>query len=195
MELSYAVPRNNYQTRDGGWVTMSCSAQRPFERLMDSIGHPEMIADPRFSTNEERVKDPNRRVINQVISEWVGDRDLDDVLGTCEQLGVTIGPIVSMKDIAADAHYLARQSILDIEDPATGTALKVPNVPFRMQATPGAIRFPGLPLGSANAVIYRDLLGYSDERIRELHVMRSHLTAGMQYRCRRLSRGCLWSSS
>ena len=167
-ELAYTAPRNNYPTRDGRWVTMSTSAQKPFERLMECVGHPEMNDDPRFKTNEERIKAPNRRILNQVIAEWVGGRDLQDVLCTCEQLGITIGPIVSMKDIADDAHYQARQSVLDITDPATGTSLKVPNVPFRMHDTPGSIRFPGLPMGSANDVIYRDLLGYSEERIREM---------------------------
>jgi crotonobetainyl-CoA:carnitine CoA-transferase CaiB-like acyl-CoA transferase len=167
-ELSYVVPRNNYRTRDGRWVTMSCAAQKPFERLMKCVGHPEMNADPRFKINEERIKDPNRRIINRVVSEWVGSRDLQEVIETCEQLGITIGPIASMKDIGQDPHYQERQSVLDIEDPATGTPLKIPNVPFRLHATPGRIRFPGLPLGSANEVIYRDLLGYSEEEIRQM---------------------------
>jgi formyl-CoA transferase len=127
-----------------------------------------MNADPRFKINEERIKDPNRRIINRVVSEWVGSRDLQEVIETCEQLGITIGPIASMKDIGENPHYRERQSVLEITDPATGAALQIPNVPFRMHATPGRIRFPGLPLGSANAVIYRDLLGYSEEEIRQM---------------------------
>jgi len=167
-ELSYVVPRNNYRTRDGRWVTMSCAAQRPFERLMKCVGHPEMNEDRRFKTNEERIKDPNRRIINQVVAEWVGSRDLQEVIETCETLGITIGPIATMKDIAENPHYRERQSLLDIPDPATGTPLQIPNVPFRLHDTPGRIRFPGLPLGSANAVIYRDLLGYSEADIRRM---------------------------
>jgi crotonobetainyl-CoA:carnitine CoA-transferase CaiB-like acyl-CoA transferase len=46
--------------------------------------------------------------------------------------------------------------------------LKIPNVPFRLLGTPGRIRFPGLPLGSANQVIYRDLLEYSGEKLAQL---------------------------
>jgi crotonobetainyl-CoA:carnitine CoA-transferase CaiB-like acyl-CoA transferase len=164
-ELSYVAPRNNYRTRDGRWVTMSCAAQKPFERLMECVGHPEMNEDPRFSTNEERIKDPNRRIINQIVSQWVGSRDVQQVIDTCEQLGITIGPIASMADIAQNVHYRERESILEIEDPATGVPLKIPNLPLRMLGTPGRIRFPGLPLGAANDVIYRDLLGYSTEEV------------------------------
>jgi crotonobetainyl-CoA:carnitine CoA-transferase CaiB-like acyl-CoA transferase len=167
-ELSYVVPRNNYRTRDGRWVTMSCAAQKPFERLMECVGHPEMNADPRFKTNEERIKEPSRRVINQVVSEWVGSRDLNDVIQACEPLGITIGPIASMQDVAENPHCRERGSMIAIEDPATGQELKIPNVPFRMLGSPGRIRFPGLPLGSANEVIYRDLLGYSGEELEKM---------------------------
>jgi crotonobetainyl-CoA:carnitine CoA-transferase CaiB-like acyl-CoA transferase len=167
-ELSYVVPRNNYRTRDGKWVAMSCAAQKPFERLMDCVGHSEMNADPRFKTNEERIKEPNRLVINQVVSDWVGSRDLDDVIAVCEELGITIGPIASLQDVAENVHCRERGSTVEVDDPATGRRLRIPNVPFRLLGTPGRIRFPGLPLGSANDVIYRDLLGYPAERIRAM---------------------------
>jgi crotonobetainyl-CoA:carnitine CoA-transferase CaiB-like acyl-CoA transferase len=58
--------------------------------------------------------------------------------------------------------------MVELEDPLTGQLLKIPNVPFRLLGTPGRIRFPGLPLGSANDVIFRDLLGYSKEELQEI---------------------------
>jgi crotonobetainyl-CoA:carnitine CoA-transferase CaiB-like acyl-CoA transferase len=72
-----------------------------------------------------------------------------------------------MQDIAENRHYQERQSILEIDDPLTGKKLKMPNLPFRLLDTPSRIRFPGLPLGAANKVIYRDLLGWSEEKISE----------------------------
>jgi len=166
-ELSYVVPRNNYRTKDGRWVTLSGAAQKPFERLMELVGHPEMNADPHFKTNQERIKDHNRRVINQVISEWVGSRNLQEVIDTCERLGITIGPIANMQDIGENDHYRARESILKIQDPVTGEVLQIPNMSFRLLGTPGRIRFAGLPLGSANEAIYGDLLGYDKAAIAE----------------------------
>jgi crotonobetainyl-CoA:carnitine CoA-transferase CaiB-like acyl-CoA transferase len=167
-ELSYVVPRNNYQTRDGRWVTMSGASQKPFERLMESIGHAEMNDDPRFKSNQERIKEPNRRIINKVISEWIGDRDLNDVIATCERLGITIGPIANMKDIAANPQFNERGSILTIEDPVTGEVLNIPNLSFRLMGSPGRIRFPGLPVGSANDWVYGTLLGRDRDQIAEM---------------------------
>ena len=53
----------------------------------------------------------------------------------------------------------------DMEDPATEVSLKMPNVAFRLKDTPGKIRFPGLPIGSAYEVIIKDLLGYNEDQI------------------------------
>ena len=164
-ELSYVVPRNSYMTRDKRWVVLSGAAQKPFERLMEVVGHPEMNDDPRYRTNEERIKNHNRRVINKVISDWIGNKDLDEVIEICDRLGITIGRVATMEDIAKDIHYRERGSLIEAEDPVTKTRLRIPNVPFQILNSPGKVRFPGLPQGSANEVIYKDLLGYSSERI------------------------------
>jgi crotonobetainyl-CoA:carnitine CoA-transferase CaiB-like acyl-CoA transferase len=167
-ELSYVVPRNNYQTKDKKWVTMSCSAEKPFERLMEMIGRPDMNQDPRYNNNKARILDENRKVVNEVIAKWVGARKLKEVLNQCSKLGITIGPIASMKDIEEDTHYNARESFIEMEDPATEVLLKMPNLPFRLAGTPGRVRFPGLPQGAANEVILSDLLQYTQDQIRDM---------------------------
>jgi len=43
-------------------------------------------------------------------------------------------------------------------------------VPIRLLNSPGEIRFPGLPMGAANEVVYQDLLGYSAEQLQELRL-------------------------
>jgi crotonobetainyl-CoA:carnitine CoA-transferase CaiB-like acyl-CoA transferase len=89
-------------------------------------------------------------------------------LAICRCEGITAGPMPNMEDIAKDEHYQERKIIMEMEDPMTGIMLKMPYVTFRMMGRPGKIRFPGLPHGSANEVIYRDLLGYSEEQIARL---------------------------
>ena len=57
--------------------------------------------------------------------------------------------------------------MIEIEDPATGILLKMPDLAYRMLGAPGKVRFAGLPHGSANGVIYQDLLGYSSEALEQ----------------------------
>ena len=167
-EMSYVAPRNNYRTKDGRWVALSASAQTPFERLMDAVGKPEMKTDPRFQTNAARIKDENRAEMNRVIAEWFAKMDLQEALKKCAELDLTVGIIANMKDIDEDPHIRERKTIMNIEDPSTGKNLRMPDLAARLTGTPGQISFPGLPLGAANEVMLSDLLGYSQEKIREL---------------------------
>lgn len=167
-ESNFTAPRNSFQTREGKWVALSASAQAPFERLMDLVGHPELKTAAGFRSNEERIQEENREVLNRIIGDWIRQKTLKEVLEECERAEVTIGPIYNMRDIANDGHVKERGSIMESYDPASGQTFPLPQVPIRLLQTPGEIRFPGLPLGSANEVVYQDLLGYSSEEIGEM---------------------------
>lgn len=165
-ELKDAAPRNNYRTKDGDWVALSCSAQKPWERLAEAMGRADMIDDPRFASNDVRAKPENRKVLNETIQGWIETQNTEDFFDICTRLGLTAGPIPDMKGIAKNPHYNERGTLLAIEDPASGVTLKIPDIAYRMLGAPGKIRFPGLPQASANDVIFQDLLGYPLEDIR-----------------------------
>lgn len=167
-EMSSTAPRNNYQTRDGRWIALSASAQKPFERLMDAIGRPEYKTDPRFLSNKERTKQENREELNRVISEWFSTMTGDEALRTCVEQNITAELVANMKDIDENAHVRERGSLLEIEDPASGDILRMPDVAARLANSPGEITFPGLPVGAANTVVYGDLLGYTEQQIEQL---------------------------
>lgn len=164
-ESNFTSPRNSFQTKEGKWVALSASSQAPYERMMDLIGHPELKTAEGFRDNQERIQKESRKVLNRVIGEWIKNRTLKEVVDECEKAGVTIGPVYSMEDIANDPHVKERGSITPVFDPDSERTLSFPNIPIHLLQTPGAVRFPGLPMGSANEVIYQDLLGYSPEEI------------------------------
>ncbi|HSB67866.1 MAG TPA: CoA transferase [Candidatus Methylomirabilis sp.] len=164
-ESNYVAPRNSFQTEDGRWVALSASSQAPFERLMELVDHPELKAAPGFRNNQERIQQSSRDVLNRIIGDWIKARPLQEVLDACEKAGVTIGPVYSMEDIANDPHYRARGSITSTFDPASERTIPFPETPIRLSATPGEIRFPGLPMGAANEVVLEDLLGYTPAEV------------------------------
>ncbi len=167
-ESHYTAPRNNYQTRDGKWAALSASSQATFERLMDLVGHPELKQAPGFRDNHERIRTSSREVLNRVIGDWIKARSLYEVLDQCERAGVTIGPVYDMAEITRDPHVQARGSITAVYDPVSGRQIPFPQIPIRLSATPGKIRFLGLPMGAANTVVLEDLLGYSPEDVAAL---------------------------
>ena len=167
-ESNFTAPRNSFQTKEGKWVALSSSAQAPFERMMDLVGHPELKTTPGFRNNNERIQNDSRAVLNQVIGDWIQSKTLKEVVEECEKAGVTIGPIYTMEDISKDRHVRERGSIASVYDRSSGRTFSFPGVPFLLHPTAGQVRFPGLPMGSANGVVLEDLLGYSPEEVQEL---------------------------
>ena len=164
-ELRSAAPRNLYRSKDNRWIALSCSSQSTWEQLAKIIGRPELIEDPRFLTNNDRIHPHNRAALNVIIQTWHSGRTEDEILELFRKEGVTAGPVKTMACIDEDEHCEVRGSFALIRDPVSGIDLKIPNVPYRMMGQPGKIRFPGLPHGSANKTIYRDLLGYDNDKL------------------------------
>jgi len=169
-EAHYTSPRNSYRTRDDKWVALSASSQAPFERLMDLVGRPDLKTAAGFRNNQERLNPASRSLLNQIIGDWIKARTRAEVLEACEKAGVTIGPVYSMEEVARDPQYIARGSFVPIFDPATETTIPFPNIPIRFSTTPGAVRFPGLPMGAANEVVLQDVLGHTPAEIAALRV-------------------------
>ncbi len=135
---------------------------------MDAIGKPEYKTDPRFRTNEARINKESRKELNRALLEWFSKMTAKEALEVCEKQEVTAGIIADMRDIAEDPHVKQRKTLLDIDDPSIGKTLRIPDVPLRLLNSLGEIRFPGLPFGEANEVVFQDLLGYSSEQVEEL---------------------------
>lgn len=164
-EWMFTAPRNSFQTREGKWVALSASAQAPFERMMELIGHPELNKQPGFRNNQERIQRESREVLNRVIGEWIGRKTLAEVLAECEKAGVTIGPIYNLEDVLRDPQVRERGSIGSVEEPLSGKVFSFPVSPIRLWPEKGKTQFPGLPLGAANEFVYQELLGCSAKDI------------------------------
>ena len=69
------------------------------------------------------------------------------------------GRIYRAPEMLKDEHFIARESIVDVEHPKYDR-LKMQNVFPRLSATPGKIKWTGPALGQHNQDIYQGLLGY-----------------------------------
>lgn len=161
----HSSPAGTYRTKDDHWVVMVCSTQRTWERLAQAIGHEEMIEDPRFLTNVERME--NDHHLQEIVTAFFRGKEKEELVELLDQYGVPISPIFSIKDIFNDAHYAARENIVDIDHPRLGS-IKIPGVVPKFSKTPGRIRHRAPDLGEQNDYIYREQLGISDEEITRL---------------------------
>lgn len=147
-----AGPRNAYRCRDGRYVCLSSSTQKMAERLFRSIGRPEFVTDPRYSTNAARVK--NAEALDAVIGAFIAERTQSENVAFFEQAEVTIGPIYDISQIFEDPHFRARELIADYPDAEMG-AFPMHHVVPRLSGTPGTIRTPAPRLGEHNRELLR----------------------------------------
>jgi crotonobetainyl-CoA:carnitine CoA-transferase CaiB-like acyl-CoA transferase len=159
-----SAPRNVYRTSDSQWVCLSASTQNMTERLFRAIGRSELIVDPRFASNANRLK--NVTELDEVISAFIGERTQKNCLKFFAQAGVTVGPVYDMADIESDPHFQARQIVVELLDASLGT-VPVHNISPRLMDTPGRFRRAAPELGEHTREILQEA-GYSEAEIEEL---------------------------
>ena len=155
-------PRNVFRTKDNRYIGISASIQAMAERLFRAIGRADMIADPRFRTNSDRVR--NAEACEAPIAAFIAARTLTENMEVFEQAEVTAAPVYDIDQFIADPHVIARDILVDFPDDEMGR-LPMHNVIPRLSATPGRLRRPAPRLGEQTAEI---LLGLAPEEIRGL---------------------------
>jgi crotonobetainyl-CoA:carnitine CoA-transferase CaiB-like acyl-CoA transferase len=155
-----AAPRNLYETRDGGWIAISATSQRVFERLAAAIGRAELVQDPRFHDNPARVRHHDE--LDAILAAWFRAHTEADALARLEESGAVAGPVYDVARILRDPHYAARGDIAAVADPDAGE-LRMPGVIPKFSDTPGTLRWAGPALGAHNTEIYGRWL-HLDER-------------------------------
>jgi crotonobetainyl-CoA:carnitine CoA-transferase CaiB-like acyl-CoA transferase len=147
-------PRNVFRTRDGRYIGISASIQAMSERLFRAIGREDMITDPRFRTNSDRVR--NAEACEAPIVEFIGTRTLAENMEIFERAEVTAAPVYDIDQFMADPHVLAREILVDLPDAQIGR-LPMHNIIPRLSATPGRLRHPAPALGEHTAEILGSL--------------------------------------
>jgi crotonobetainyl-CoA:carnitine CoA-transferase CaiB-like acyl-CoA transferase len=159
-----AAPRNVYRCKDGKYVGLSASIQKMAERVFRSIGRPDLIDDPRYRTNADRVK--RAAELDAIIGAFVAQRTQAENVKYFAEAEVTIGPIYDISQIVEDPHVLERELIADYPDADMG-AFPMHHVVPRLSGTPGAIRTPAPRLGEHNRALLAEL-GVNDAAYSQL---------------------------
>ncbi len=160
--LPFTAPRNTYQTRDGKWVSIGGSAQSIFERICEALEVPEVINDPRFKDNRERIK--NAAALDEVLQKAIINFDQVDLLDRLVKFDAAISPVNDIAQIFADPHIQARENIVPIPDDELGS-LRMQDVVGKFSRTPGEIRGAGPRLGHHNREILVEMLGFSPDEL------------------------------
>ncbi|TAP43253.1 CoA transferase [Arthrobacter sp. S39] len=120
------APSNAYICKDGASIVVAGNGDSIYQRYMDTIGRPDLAADPSLQTNAGRWA--KREELDQAIGAWTAELDAADTLAALDAAGVPAGPIYTAADISTDTQYAARNMIQKF-DVSTGDEI-LPGVGF-----------------------------------------------------------------
>ena len=136
-------PYQCFQTADG-YITVGASQQKFFAQLCELAGTPGLVADPRFSSIAERVK--NNDALVALLAKPLLTQPSAHWLAAMEKIGLPAGPVLYYDEVFTDPQILAREMVVETNHPVTGPFHTL-GVTVKLSATPGSIRRAAPRLG------------------------------------------------
>lgn len=159
------APSNVYPTADDQMVLIGANQDSVFKRLCEAMQRSDLAQDPLYNTHNARGA--NQKQLDELIATWTKQFNVDELLNLLEEHAVPAGKIFRAADMLEDPQYQARDTIIDVDHPRYDN-LKMQNIFPKLSKTPGQVKWPGPEMGQHNGEIYRDLLGYDKDKLKDL---------------------------
>jgi formyl-CoA transferase len=144
---------NIYPASDG-WLAIICISERHWRGVATVLGRPELIDDPRFRTEKDRVV--NVDAVDEVVSSHSRTRTRAELVRDLQAAGVPCAPVKSIREVDADEHLIQRGMIQYVEHRSRGR-VPVPGCPLRLSDSPVGPLRAAPPLGQATEEILAEL--------------------------------------
>ena len=131
---------------------------------MTAIGRDDLGGDLDLAANPGRVARVGE--IDEAISAFTRSRGVAEVLAMLDAADVPGGRIYTVKDIAEDPHYRAREMIVSVTT-ADGLTVETPGLVPKLSETPGAIARRAPTLGEDTDAVLREI-GVTAEQLADL---------------------------
>jgi formyl-CoA transferase len=150
-ESHYSAPVNVYRCRDGE-VFAGVLLDSHWRRLARILGREELAEQ--HPTQADRVA--HREEINVVVSRWMADRTVEEVLKIWTREGIPAAPVRTYTQAARDPHILDREMLTPVEQEG-GATVPITAPPVKYSRTPLRIRRAASPLGAHTDEILQEL--------------------------------------
>jgi CoA:oxalate CoA-transferase len=111
------APFQAFATRDGH-VIVAAGNDALFAKLATALDRPELAADPRFRTNDDRTR--NVADLAGELEPAFASRATAEWLAALEACGIPCGPLNDVAQVLADPQVRARNMVVTSDDPDAG---------------------------------------------------------------------------
>ena len=164
----WMAPHNCYKSKGDNeqWITIAVGSEPEWRALCTAIGQPALAGDPRFVSAALRKQ--HEADLDAIITAWTAERDRWEALAILQSADVAAMPTLSNKDIALDPHLRERGFLVELDHPEVGKRTHA-GIPWTMSRTRCGVTRPAPIFGADTDDVLMNLLGYSAERIEDLH--------------------------
>lgn len=145
------APFDLFECKDG-FVAIGVGNDRLFDIFCHTIGHTELLEDPRYATNDLRCKNYQPDLQN-VIRDWSKDYTKSEIEAIMDKAGIPCGPVLNVKEAIEHPHIQAREMMVHCDHPTAGD-LYFQGCVMKLSETPGKVEFPSPLLGQHNQEIF-----------------------------------------
>jgi crotonobetainyl-CoA:carnitine CoA-transferase CaiB-like acyl-CoA transferase len=149
----HVVPYQAYPTSDSH-IIIGALNDKLYRRLAEAMEVDDLVDDPRFVTNAERVA--NREALNEILRARFQEEDSAFWVAHLTKQGVPNSRVNSIEDVLNDPQTEAREMIATVEHARLGT-LKFPASAVKLSDTPCTVRRPPPELGEHQAEILSEI--------------------------------------
>jgi crotonobetainyl-CoA:carnitine CoA-transferase CaiB-like acyl-CoA transferase len=150
------VPYQAFRASDE-YLILAVGNDSQFAKFCAVAGRPELAADPRFATNQARVR--NREVLVPIVAGLIAEKSRGHWLEALEARQVPCGPINTIDQVFADPQVVARGMRIEMPHPLAPAPVALIGSPIRMSETPVSYRHAPPVCGADGVEVLRDWLG------------------------------------
>ena len=142
---------------------MQVSNELQWKRFCDLLGADELVDDPRFATNQVRVK--NRDELRPLIQGYLEKRTAQEWEKVCLEAGVPVSHVRKTSDVIKDEQAWQNNYFMKAYCEEVKRDVEVRGLPVTLSKTPGEITSLGPQLGQDTEILMMDLLQYEWDEI------------------------------
>ena len=153
-----------FDTKNGEKLFIGITSDNHWRTFCSQFDRPDLFADPRFTTNADRVN--NRPALRDYVAAIARGHDIDTLSRLLDEANIPFSPVRTPSDLFDDPQLNAHSRMLPIRMPK-GNVAKLPTTPICFDDEAPGLRMQPPAAGEHTEDVLR-ALGYTDERIASL---------------------------